>query len=88
MNPQPIFFAVTRSFWLFVVTVMLILQQGDPAIRAFAQLAVTIWGAGDVEAIVAWVKTVAPVATVALLVRERAGRARPYTIKPTRGTLK
>lgn len=88
MRPDPIFFAITRSFWLFVLTVCLILEQGEPAIRAVAQLVVTIWGAGDVEALVAWVQTVAPVATVALLVRERAGAARPYTIKPTRRALK
>jgi hypothetical protein len=88
VRPDPIFFAITRSFWLAVVTVMLILQQGEPMIRAVAQLAVTIWGAGDVEAVVAWVDTVAPVATLLLLVRERAGAARPYTVRPSRSALK
>lgn len=88
MRADPIFFAITRSFWLAAVTVALILQQGDPMIRAVAQLGVTLWGAGDVDALVAWVNTVAPVATLLLLVRERAGAARPYTIKPSRKTLK
>lgn len=88
MSREPIFFAITRSFWLAVTTVALILEQGEPMIRAVAQLGVSLLGTGEVEAVVGWVQTVAPIATLALLVQQRAGASRPYTARPTRRALK
>lgn len=88
MRPEPIFFAITRSFWLAVTTVALILEQGEPMIRACVQLVVTLLGYGDVEAAVAWVQTVAPVLTLLMVLQQRAGAARPYTVRPSRKSLK
>ena len=88
MRGQPIFFLITRSFWLAVTTVALMLEAGEPMIRAAVQLAVTILGHGDVDAATAWVQTVAPVVTLILTVQQRAGAARPYTVRPSRKALK
>ena len=87
MTP-PIFFGITRSFWLTVGTCALILEQGEPAIRALAQAVVLLSGTGDVDAVMAWVQTIAPVITTLLALQQRAGAARPYTIRLTRETRK
>jgi len=64
------------------------LEQGEPVLRAIAQLVVTLRGAGDVAALTEWLQAVAPIITLALMLQQRAGAARPYTVKPSAETLK
>ena len=79
---QPIFFAWTRSFWAFVVTAVLIIGElGEPVVRALATLGVSILG-GDVEAITDIGMDLLPLASLIVLLHQRSGSARPYTMDP------
>jgi len=95
MSPQPIFFLVTRSFWAFVTTIALILDQGEPVIRALVALAATVCASCgiDVDAVTMQVMEIAPLATLIVAMWQRsggwgAGEARPYTVRPSPETLR
>lgn len=86
MTQQPIFFAVTRSFWLTVGGIALVLEQGEPVVRALATLIVSLGGlAGqvwDVGTMTAWCMDVAPAVLWVAAMQQRAHAARPYTVNP------
>lgn len=78
---NPIFFGWTRSFWAFMATAVLLLDQGEPFIRAVATLLATLFGA-DADAWTQWGMDVAPLVTLGFAAYQRAGAARPYTLDP------
>lgn len=78
---EPVFFLATRSFWAAMATGALILEQGEPAVRAIATLVATVFG-GDADAMTAWGMDVLPLATLMLAIQQRSGAARPYTVNP------
>lgn len=95
MSPRPIFFGVTWSFWAFVATIALILDQGEPVIRALVSLASVICASCgiDVDAVTLQAMEIAPLATLVLAMWQRsggwgAGEARPYTVRPAPETLR
>lgn len=90
---QPIFFAATRSFWLFALGALPGLIDGllqlvnDPALSGpLAQLIASVVGVSP-EVADAGIKLIMGVAALGV-VQQRAGAARPYTAKLTRETIK
>ena len=79
MSQQPIFFAVTRSFWLTVSGIALVLEQGQPVVRAIATLIVALAGAfgiaWDVASMTAWCMDVAPAVLWVAAMQQRAHAA-------------
>lgn len=95
MDRTPIFFLVTRSFWAFVATIALILDQGEPMVRALVVLAAAVCASCgiDVNAVTLQVMEIAPLATLIIAMWQRsggwgAGEARPYTLRPAPETLR
>src|SRR5690606_21285466 len=43
----PIFIGITRSFWLSVATLALMMGQGEPVVAALARLLWTLWSWAD-----------------------------------------
>lgn len=99
---SPIFFGVTRSFWAFLAGAALFFQQGEPVVAGLATLLANLWtwldflagqaGARLPEltapAITRWFMSIGPFVCFLVAMQQRAGAARPYTVKPTRETLK
>jgi hypothetical protein len=89
----PIFFAITRSFWATVAGIALVVFGAPPEVlagigQAWSWIA-SLWG-GMVDPVVAGeqVQRIAPLALWVFALQQRAGKARPYTIRPTAETLK
>lgn len=81
MKP-PIFFAYTRSFWAFIVTVLLTIHEtGEPMVRAIATPLALASGA-DPEVWTGYGITLLPLITMGFALQQRMGAARPYTIDP------
>lgn len=82
MYPRPIFFAATKSFWLTVVGILLMIFEAPGDV---------LYGIGEpLSLITPWTATqigdtltrVAPAILWALAIQQRAGAARPYTADP------
>ncbi len=77
----PIFIGWTRSFWLFVAGAAMILEQGQPLILSFATLLAIVlpWSP---QMITQTVMDLGPLVTFMLVLHQRGGIARPYTMDP------
>jgi membrane protein implicated in regulation of membrane protease activity len=86
MTQQPIFFAVTRSFWLTVGGIAMVLEQGEPVVRAIVTMLATLAAVAgiswDVVTLTSWVMEVAPAILWVAAMQQRAHAARPYTVNP------
>lgn len=100
--PNPVFIFITRSFWFAVGAFALFVGQGKEVVEAAAVLLVTVWTwldflaglaglrlpAGDAAALTAFIMKIGPLAGFLMALQQRSGAARPYTVKPTRQTLR
>lgn len=82
MYQRPIFFAATKSFWLTVVGIMLLIFEAPSEV---------LYGLAEPLALILpWTPTqigdsltrVAPAILWAFAIQQRAGAARPYTADP------
>lgn len=80
--PRPVFFAATKSFWLTVVGILLVLFEAPSEV---------LYGLAEpLSLVLPWtgaqigdtLNRVAPAILWALAIQQRAGAARPYTIDP------
>lgn len=83
----PIFFGITRSFWAYVVTVLLLVEQtGEPMAAAIGTLFALVTG-GDPDQAAAVAVDLLPLVTLTVALQQRSGAARPYTLKANAETL-
>lgn len=75
---KPIFFGITRSFWLAVVTVALFLIEDPTAVQALLDLLPPDWALAVAE----FLLKVGPILTLAAAIYQRSGAARPYSLNP------
>lgn len=88
---KSIFFAWTRSFWAAVVTGLLIIdevysQLGDEIVLAVVTPIALAAGA-DPQTWAMHVSAMLPLLTLALMLQQRSGAARPYTWRLNSDTL-
>lgn len=79
---KPIFFAWTRSFWLTVFGIVLLIFGAPPDVLngiAVIVASVTPWTPGAVGDVL---NVIAPVALWLGAMQQRSGSARPYTLDP------
>lgn len=91
MRPDPIFFAVTRSFWLGVMPAILTVLDvvvifatsalGDPALHGPVATMLSWFMPVDPAKVQSVMQTLAPIYAL-IVAQQRAGAARPYTIDP------
>lgn len=80
---KPIFFAWTRSFWLFAATgILIVTEVGEPLMLPLAGIAAPLLG-WDVPTTVDWLNNVFAVLALLAGAQQRAGASRPYTARPT-----
>ena len=78
---KPIFIAFTRSFWLTLSGLALLLGAGEPVVRGVCLIVCPLLGL-EVDATVAWVTGVSPAILWIAAQHQRSGSARPYSINP------
>lgn len=78
---HPIFIGWTRSFWLTVGGLMMLIEAGTPVIRGILTFIVPFY-AFDVELVTAWVADISPAILWLAALNERRGNNRPYSINP------
>lgn len=79
---MPIFFAATRSFWLTLSGILLLVFEAPPEVLhgfATALAAVLPWSAAEIGSALV---RLAPAVLWALALQQRSGAARPYTLDP------
>ena len=82
MNPQPIFFGITRSFWFTVVGgASLLFGAGNEVLLSIGAFADVLLGASE-PTVGPFLVDVAPMVLWLLALNERKGAARPYTVDP------
>ncbi len=81
MERNPIFIGITRSFWSFMATAALIMDMGEPVIRALVSVGAFAFGY-DVDDATARTMEILPLVTLAFAMQQRSGAARPYTADP------
>lgn len=81
MERNPIFIGITRSFWSFMATAALIMDLGEPVIRALATAGALVFGY-DVDDVTARTMEILPLVTLAFAMQQRSGASRPYTMDP------
>jgi hypothetical protein len=94
MTPQPIFFAVTRSFWLGILPALALFFEIAVALVSDAglhgplsDLIVVLFPAWTAEGVHRVLQLLAPV-TAIIVAHQRRGAARPYTLRISPDTLK
>lgn len=78
----PIFFAWTRSFWMSVAGIALVVFGAPPDVMrglAWGLATVLPWSEADITR---GLVTAAPAVLWALALHQRSGAARPYTVDP------
>jgi hypothetical protein len=89
----PIFFAATRSFWLGIVPILMILLDVAVTLAADATSGPPVAGViaralgFDAAAVEAAMLKLAPLFAL-VIAQQRAGKARPYTLRATRDTIR
>ncbi len=78
---QPIFVLWTRSFWLSLVGVGVLLAQDTAAVYAFADIIALFFNV-KADAIAAQFMKYAPAFLFIAALQQRAGASRPYTLDP------
>lgn len=88
---SPIFFGITRSFWFGVVPALLVLADiavalaQDGTVGPVADLIATITGC-SADTATAILRGVGALAAL-IVAQQRAGSARPYTVRATKETM-
>lgn len=79
----PIFFAWTRSFWLSLAGILLLIFGASPEVIHGIGTALAVVLPWDAATINATMVQLAPAVLWALALQQRSGAARPYTLDPT-----
>lgn len=80
---RPIFIAWTRSFWLSVFGVLIILFEAPREVLEGLAVPLAYFLPWDEYTIGSFLTKIAPAILWVMALHQRAGRTRPYTLDPT-----
>ena len=92
MEPKPIFFGITRSFWAAVAAATMMFDAlmqalADEATAGPVATMFAAWFGWDVDTVTATMKVFGPTLAI-FIAQQRMGAARPYTLRADAVTLK
>jgi len=80
---NPIFFAWTRSFWLSVIGIVILIFGAPPEVLDGIGTFVAVITPWQPEQVGSVLNSIAPAVLWAAALHQRSGAARPYTLDPS-----